>query len=123
MVMTFRPVQALASERTPMFPQTRRVDIERPKEAFARRCQGELVAVTPQGVDPQQFFGEGDGEHASQVVIAGPGKAHFGHGRSSLLRQRPQGLDGRGDVSALKPEKPLASLPLGNDQTSGQEFG
>ena len=121
--MAFRPVQALASERTSLCPQTGRVDIERPQEALARRRQGELVAVVPQDVVPQQLAGQGDGEHAGQVVVARPGEAQFGHGGNRLLRESAKGLDSGGDVSAVKPEKPLASPSLGNDQTSGEEFG
>ncbi len=123
MVMAFGPVQTLASERTPLVPQTPRIDIEGLKEALAGWRQGELVAVAPQDVDPQQLAGQGDREHASQVVIARPGKAQFGHGRGRLFDQSAEGLDSGGDVSVVKPEKTLASPPLGNDQTAGEEFG
>ena len=93
------------------------------EEVFALRGDCESLFALPDGALPEHFVAHGDRQHPTEVVVAGSGKAQFGHGRwFRVLSQRAQRLHRGGDIAVLQTKKPLPAIPFRNNQATRKKL-
>jgi hypothetical protein len=90
---------------------------------FARVRHHECAFPMTDRTSSQKLVSQRNRKHTREVVIARPGKTHFGHSGSPRdFSERPERLDSYGNIGVLKTEKPLSPAAFSNDQATREKL-